>query len=750
MGSTWQLVGQSKTKQGRRTVAAVRRAGVLVVLSLSSAVACATAVPEATPAPVAIPTETVAPAAPAAATACVKPNAPTLTGNIDEPAGGAKIAASAEAVDVRGWALDARASQGIGVDAVTLYLDGGPATGNPLGAATLGDVRSDIVSAFCTTRFQASGWHFRWDPRGLPSGTHTLVAVVHSAGNQRSATIERVVTVSPSPSDPAGGIDLPEEGDIVGDEPVTLSGWAFDASARTSSGVDAVYLFIRPGTAAGSPATLNTATTIGTATYGDARPDVARRLADERAARSGWHYDWDPHGLPPGNYTLYALVNSGATGHTALLSRVIVRGSASAVPPLPRCLPPPTGLVHLWRGDGDVRDSAGGRDDVAHGHLRFGVGETGRGLLFNGVDDYVDVADASALQRLTSAFTIEAWINPQRSSHPESPSWIFAYRDPLVREAFGLLVNDGGEVGAVLQTSAAYSVLWAPAGSVSSGRLQHVAVTANTSTADVRIYVNGRVMPLRVETGPSKVSGRIVSAQHAFIGRRQSVDDEGVSLAGHYKGIVDELAVYGRALSSAEISAAVEASVAGTCGTRGGKALDTQYAAIFGGSGVVAVASDQRLTIGFAADAVQDPGEATFAGGGQSACTFRGDFDLQVRYELIDWPRRNGVRTALVIGGHLLERTSVGGNLDDVYTDGGVLVPTNDRAGWLRLARDGNALTGYYVDEGSWRSIFTSTVTQAEVNYGLQAWSHDSLFGHQATVVTFTGLWLNSGELTCP
>src|SRR2546427_97063 len=123
----------------------------------------------------------------------------------------------------------------------------------------------------------------------------------------------------------------------------TLSGWAFDASARTSSGVDAVYLFIRPGTAAGSPATLNTATTIGTATYGDARPDVARRLADERAARSGWHYDWDPHGLPPGNYTLYALVNSGATGHTALLSRVIVRGSASAVPPLPRCLPPPTG-----------------------------------------------------------------------------------------------------------------------------------------------------------------------------------------------------------------------------------------------------------------------------------------------------------------------------------------------------------------------------------------------------------------------
>src|SRR2546428_10885974 len=161
MGSTWQLVGHRNTKQGRRTVAAVRRAGVLVVLSLSSAVACATAVPEATPAPVAIPTETVAPAAPAAATACVKPNAPTLTGNIDEPAGGAKIAASAEAVDVRGWALDARASQGIGVDAVTLYLDGGPATGHPLGVATLGEVRSDIVSAFCTTRLQASGWHFR-------------------------------------------------------------------------------------------------------------------------------------------------------------------------------------------------------------------------------------------------------------------------------------------------------------------------------------------------------------------------------------------------------------------------------------------------------------------------------------------------------------------------------------------------------------------------------------------------------------
>src|SRR2546428_13687958 len=86
-----------------------------------------------------------------------------------------------------------------------------------------------------------------------------------------------VVLVSAGPIVAAGGIDSAEGGDIDGDEPVTLSGWAFDASARTSSGVDAVYLFIRPGTAAGSPATLNTATTIGTATPAHHRPHLPRR-----------------------------------------------------------------------------------------------------------------------------------------------------------------------------------------------------------------------------------------------------------------------------------------------------------------------------------------------------------------------------------------------------------------------------------------------------------------------------------------
>ena len=81
-------------------------------------------------------------------------------------------------------------------------------------------------------------------------------------------------------------------------------------------------------------------------------------------------------------------------------------GSAS----LPRGVPAPAGLVSWWRGEGDANDSRDGNHGALVGGVTFAAGRVGQAFNLNG-SNRVEVADAPNLD-LTSAVTLEAWINP--------------------------------------------------------------------------------------------------------------------------------------------------------------------------------------------------------------------------------------------------------------------------------------------------------------------------------------------------
>jgi hypothetical protein len=92
-----------------------------------------------------------------------------------------------------------------------------------------------------------------------------------------------------------------------------------------------------------------------------------------------------------------------------------------------------------------------------------------------------------------------------------------------------------------------------------------VAVTANTALGQVDAYVDGNPVPLQLVFGPP-VSGQLFNVNHLFIGRRQGLDaGEGTVLAGHFAGEVDEVELFGRKLTQAEIQAIYNAGTAGKC-----------------------------------------------------------------------------------------------------------------------------------------------------------------------------------------
>ena len=234
-------------------------------------------------------------------------------------------------------------------------------------------------------------------------------------------------------------------------------------------------------------------------------------------------------GLTAGSYS--ATVTVTAAGAT---------GSPKQIPVTLTVNPASTALVAalgLNEGSGlSVVDSSGRGNggSLAGGALWSTSGRFGSAVSFDGVDDVVSVPDANSLD-LTSGMTLEAWVNA---------SVLGGWRTALMKEkpsglAYGLYASsDTGRpsgwvsVGAIDRGVNASSAL-------AAGTWAHVATTYDGSTQ--RIFVNGTQVGTRAQTGAITTS-----ASPLRIG--------GNSAWGEYfAGRIDEVRVYNRALTAAEI-----------------------------------------------------------------------------------------------------------------------------------------------------------------------------------------------------
>jgi hypothetical protein len=201
-------------------------------------------------------------------------------------------------------------------------------------------------------------------------------------------------------------------------------------------------------------------------------------------------------------------------------------------------LPAPAGLVASYsfnEGSGTtlIDRSGTGHTGTIAGAAWTTQGKFGGALSFDGINDWVTVNDANALD-LTTGMTLEAWVRPTSLA-----SW----RTVLVKQRTGGLVyslyasNDRSlaesdikiddELGTAAQTALAVNT-WA-----------HVAVTYDGS--HLRLFVNGIQVSSREMSGPMTTSTGVLR-----IG--------GNSVWGEYfAGRIDEIRIYNRALTPAEI-----------------------------------------------------------------------------------------------------------------------------------------------------------------------------------------------------
>lgn len=226
------------------------------------------------------------------------------------------------------------------------------------------------------------------------------------------------------------------------------------------------------------------------------------------------------------------------------------------------CAPVTDGLISWWRGDGnsiDIHNGYNGLFENSQAKAAYVGGMVGNGFHFDGIDDRMMIPDVDNL-KITGSLTIEAWI------YLESFPIGYAAGQILMRgdarpglDPYMYAILPSGNLLFSIQALDASVGIQAP---ITVGQYFHVAAVLDSASGVMRVYINGSVA---AETSTSIRPFRDLDSSYSpGIG----VGNTPVpgSMHNHpFHGIIDELAIYNRALSSHEIRSIYLSSSSGKC-----------------------------------------------------------------------------------------------------------------------------------------------------------------------------------------
>lgn len=234
-----------------------------------------------------------------------------------------------------------------------------------------------------------------------------------------------------------------------------------------------------------------------------------------------------------------------STGINAAISHDSVEPPPSCAVPI--CTPPPANMVSWWPGDGNAFDIQDGHDGTVQGGVTFAAGRVDQAFSFDGATGYVDIGDA--LDVNSGAMTVEAWIKGDPTMEEwgriidkgYSTGWCFGRMASTNKVGFEFLAS-GSQGNGFSTTSDVIDNTW-----------HHVAVVVENGVAT--IYADGSA-----ENSETVSTDNQDNSLPLLIGY-----NPGEGTQGHWKGMIDELSFYDRALSGSEILAIYSAGAAGKC-----------------------------------------------------------------------------------------------------------------------------------------------------------------------------------------
>lgn len=241
--------------------------------------------------------------------------------------------------------------------------------------------------------------------------------------------------------------------------------------------------------------------------------------------------------------------DSNTANNSATASTTVQPAATPTPTPTPVCVAPPSGMVAWYPGDGNANDIQGGDNGTPQGGATFGAGKVGWAFSFNGVDAYVQ-APANSAQDPTTAGSQDAWV-------------MFNQLPSTAGHIMEIVGKGGGGTDFDLQADTDNRFRFYIAGGnnvasttvIQTGIWYHVAGTWDAT--GLRMYVNG----VLENTNSIQNLTRGQSGNPLQIGNQPTF---GPRL---FNGIIDEVEIFNRALTSQEVASIFNADSAGKCKT---------------------------------------------------------------------------------------------------------------------------------------------------------------------------------------
>jgi hypothetical protein len=216
----------------------------------------------------------------------------------------------------------------------------------------------------------------------------------------------------------------------------------------------------------------------------------------------------------------------------------------------------PVGLVAWWPADGNADDSVGGHSGTLVNGTTFAEGKIGQAFSLDGVDDTIDLGPGNIIGTGNSPFTISTWMY---STRRPTGLYFFTFRFNQDTQFFTAFDSDfivSGDYVVSTFRGASHQWLYPIDETQILNHWAHVVVVYNggdKSSADSFIhYINGvQLTGTPVDLGG--VGGNCGLNDNVIGSDNSGPDPCGNAGFAYFKGLLDELQIYNRALSPAEI-----------------------------------------------------------------------------------------------------------------------------------------------------------------------------------------------------
>lgn len=217
------------------------------------------------------------------------------------------------------------------------------------------------------------------------------------------------------------------------------------------------------------------------------------------------------------------------------------------------CVPAPDGLIGWWPGEDDARDAAGSNPGTLENGVSFAPGMVGQAFLFDGLDDMVTGSTTTGFPLGDSPRTITAWV--RLTSIGPRDAVLFHYgvgNAAFPPTNFHLVVIADGR--AAVGNGFGYGMAVGTTNLNDGGFHFLSGVYEGPPTNTARIYVDAIEEAAGVIIPPATLPGGFTIGQELPLAHTHP-----------FHGLLDELDLYDRALSPAEIRELFDAGGAGKC-----------------------------------------------------------------------------------------------------------------------------------------------------------------------------------------